>query len=280
MARRPAPTNRLLSEGLAERNIPLEAQAIVELRSGKPVGAFARLGGLGPFSGSEISQFATREGRARELLIYLVERAARHLRTWRARGFRGALHLSVPPLELADRTLATSFDIIAKSQNLEQSAFTFMVPLTDYVERIDEVSSALMRIRRVGCGIAMAVDGRDTVRFQLLSKHPFSAFVLTGNDVWRRLRTAGPGTLGALGSWIGWAESQGLARVATGLSGPNEVETARAYGFLLGEGTHFSSFVAAREFLGPSVSLSESGSAQMRTAGGLPPKPAVAIRRV
>jgi len=248
MAGLSAPTNKLLTAGLTERVIPIEVRGVVEMRSVQPVAALARLGPLNGFAGKELERFALREGRGRELLIYTVERAARHLKAWRARGFRGPLYIPLHTEDLEDRTLATSFDIIAKSQNIEQSSLIFVIGLSDYLTRGLDVS-AIMRVRKAGCGVALSIDGRQPPKFMRLGPHPFTAAMVGGKEVWKRLRTIGPGRLGALGAWIGWAESQGLERTALGLVNATEQETARLYGFSLGEGPHYSDFMPARTFI-------------------------------
>jgi EAL domain-containing protein (putative c-di-GMP-specific phosphodiesterase class I) len=250
MARAPAPTNDLLTTGLSERIIPVEVRSVVEIGSSRPIGALARISQFAGFEGSELERFAIREGRGRELLIYLMERAARQMRNWRARGFHGTLYVALCDDELEDRTLATSFDIIGKTHKLEPASFTFTVPLSEYLERRINVSSAITRIRKAGCGVAMTIDGIKPPKFERLGQHPFSAALLGGRDVWKRLRTIGPGRLGAVGAWIGWAESQGIERTATGIASAIDQETARLYGFGRAEGPHYCDFVPARSFIG------------------------------
>ncbi|MFZ1990150.1 MAG: hypothetical protein WAW96_10310, partial [Alphaproteobacteria bacterium] len=121
MAKPQAPTNDILTRGLAERIISLEVRPVVDLASSVPVSAVARLGGLENYDGRDIERFAELQGRRRELLIYTIERAARHIKAWRAKGFGGSLLVNLPPQLIEDRTLATSLDVISKSQGVEQS---------------------------------------------------------------------------------------------------------------------------------------------------------------
>jgi EAL domain-containing protein (putative c-di-GMP-specific phosphodiesterase class I) len=271
MAKPPAPTNDILTTGLAERIIPLEVRPVVDLATSAPVSAVARLGGVENCDGRDLERFAELQGRRRELLIYMIERAARHIKAWRTRGFSGSLLMNLPPRLIEDRTLATSFDVISKSQAVEQSAFTVLVPQTEYLKSGSEALTAMWRLRKAGCGVAMSIDAKSVAKFARPREHPFSAIALGGHHAWKRLKTIGPGKLGATGSWLGWAESLGLRRIAFSISDESERETARLYGFNLGEGSHFADYMPARAFIGETeTTLTDAVSDR-----GLPPPPTV-----
>jgi len=206
-------------------------------------------------------------------LIYTIERAARHVKAWRARGFSGSLLMNLPPHLIEDRTLATSFDVISKSQGVEQSTFTVLVPQAEYLKSRSDAVNAMWRLRKAGCGVAMCIDAKAVAKFKRFSEHPFSALAFGGHHAWKRLKTIGPGKLGETGSWLGWAESSGLKRIACGISDEGEHETARLYGFSLGEGSHFADYMPARDFIAANEAT-RIGTAS--TEMGLPPPPAVA----
>ena len=269
MAKPSWPTNDILTTGLAERSIPLEVRSVVDLASTQRVSGVARLGGLETYNGRDLERFAELQGRRRELLIYVIERAARHMRMWRSRGFKGSLLLAVPAQLIEDRTLATSIDVISKSQDLEQGGFTLLVPQADYLKSGADALNAVWRLRKIGCGVLMLIDSKAVVKFVPLRENPFSGIALGGHHAWKRLKTAGPGQLGAAGSWIGWAESQGLSRLACDITDESERQTARLYGFNLGEGGHFADFIPAREF------ICESEPKPVIGETGLPPPPLV-----
>lgn len=272
MAKPRAPTNQLLTAGLSERIIPLEVRPVFDLCTSARVCGIARLGKLAGCPGEELTRFADRQGRTRELLIYLLERAARHMKAWRDLGFTGALYISLPTQLIEDRTLATSLDVVVASQSIEQSAFTLLVPQADYLKRGAEAANAVWRLRRAGCGIAMLMDARSPAKFAAPGAHPFTALACGGKNVWQRLKTIGPGKLGALGSWIGWAEAAGLHRIAAGIDTEDHHATARLYGFGLGEGSHFADYMPARDFVREAEAPAE--------ASGLPPPPAIgALKR-
>lgn len=271
MAKPPAPTNDILTTGLAERIIPLEVRSVVDLATSARVSAVARLGGLENHDGRDLERFAELQGRRRELLIYMIERAARHIKAWRASGFNGSLFLNLPSQLIADRTLATSFDVIARGQGIEQAAFTVLVPQADYLKNGSDALTAMWRLRKAGCGVAMFIDAKAVAKFARLGEHPFSAIAFGGHHAWKRLKTIGPGKLGATGSWLGWGESLGLSRIACGISDESEREAARLYGFSLGEGTHFADYVSARGFMGEGTAAPVDANAE----AGLPPPPVV-----
>jgi len=118
----------------------------------------------------------------------------------------------------------------------------------------------------------MSIDAKAVVKFGRMREHPFSALVFGGHHAWTRLKTIGPGKLGETGSWLGWAESAGLKRIACGIGDESDRETARLYGFTLGEGSHFADYMPARDFLGGTETAS-SGAATSEM--GLPPPPVV-----
>ena len=271
MAKPPAPTNDILTTGLAERIIPLEVRPVVDLATSARLNAIARLGGLENHDGRALERFAELQGRRRELLIYMVERAARHIKTWRASGFDGSLFVSLPPQLIADRTLATSFDVISKGQGIAQTAFTVLVPQAEYLRGGSDALAAMWRLRKAGCGVAMFIDIKAVSKFGRLGEHPFSAIAFGGHHAWKRLKTIGPGKLGATGSWLGWGESLGLKRIACGINDESERETARLYGFSLGEGMHFADYMSARSFMGEGTTAPASPNAE----AGLPPPPVV-----
>jgi len=68
------------------------------------------------------------------------------------------------------------------------------------------------------------------------------------------------------------AESFGVQRIASGICDESERETARLYGFGLGEGIHFGDYMPARAFLGETVAAPAGAGSEM----GLPPPPVVA----
>lgn len=271
------PNHDILNTGLSDWVIPIEVRSIVDLKTRSPASAISRVGETLGCDGDELLRFAERQGRGREVLLYLIERAAFHMRTWRARGFAGTLHIPLRPSEISDRTLATSLDIVAKSRDLPPGAFTVVVPMSAYVQRMNEATNALVRIRKAGCGVAMAMDAKDNPRFRPFAEHPFSALMLGGRGVWKRMRTIGPGKLGPLGSWIGWAEASGMERTALGIATDTEEETAKLYGFTKGEGPLYMDYVPARTFLGePADAEAEE---PMADDEAVPPMPPVEIKR-
>jgi EAL domain-containing protein (putative c-di-GMP-specific phosphodiesterase class I) len=271
------PNHQILNAGLSDWVIPIEVRSVVDLRTRKPSAAVARIGTTLGCDGESLLRFAERQGRGREVLLYLIERAAFHMRTWRARGFSGTLHIPLRASDLSDRTLATSLDIAAKSRDLDPASFTVVVPMSAYVQRMNEATNALMRIRKAGCGVAMAVDAKNNFRFRPLTDHPFSALTLGGNGVWKRMRTIGPGKLGALGSWLGWAEANGMTRTALGIATDVDEETAKLYGFTKGEGPLYMDFVPARTYMGDQSDVEQPEP--MADIEALPPMPPVSVKR-
>jgi len=54
MAKLQAPTNDILTTGLAERIIPLEVRSVVDLATAAPISTVVRLGGLENYDGRDL----------------------------------------------------------------------------------------------------------------------------------------------------------------------------------------------------------------------------------
>lgn len=70
------PSNELLNHGLDERVIPLEVRPVVNARSNAPTSAMGILGPLDGCPGELLQKFADKQGRSRELLIYMLDVAS------------------------------------------------------------------------------------------------------------------------------------------------------------------------------------------------------------
>jgi hypothetical protein len=238
-------THAEFSAGLSEARIGAALETVYELRHKTAETQIARIAELDATPGREIAAYAVREGRGRELTLYLFEAAAREMRAQRLTGKRAGFYLSLNAREAEDQTLADSLRLVADRLGLMPEACGIIVPLEAYFANSQGVLPALLRLRTAGFGVAVQIDAVAAPRFRPLAELPLSGFCLGGHATWRRLRTIGPGKLGALGAWIGWAESEGLRRLAFDLQDARADETARLYGFTYGAGPHLDALSAA-----------------------------------
>lgn len=227
-------THTAFSQALTDGDIPLAFEPVLDLRRNAPIGLVACIGD------AALEVFGTREGRGRELALYLFEAATKELRLRRSKGSPSSLYMPLGTREIEDQTLADSFRLIADRHAVVPEAINFIVPLKDYIGSSNTVLPALMRLRLVGFGITMAIDDVTAPRFRPLAELPITGVCLRGEATWKRMRTIGPGKLGALGSWIGWAEATGLKRVALDIVDERSDETARLYGFSAAAGAHYT----------------------------------------
>jgi len=237
MAKAISLTHTAFSKALAGGQIPLAFEPIHDLRRQAPE---ALLAGIGD---AALEAFASREGRGRELALYLFEAAVKELRA-RTKTGPGSLYVPLFVREIEDQTLADSLRLIADRHSVVPEAITVIVPLEAYLAQARTVLPALLRLRLVGFGITMAIDGVKTSSFRPLAELPISGLCLRGEETWRRMRTIGPGKLGALGSWIGWAEAAGLKRLALDIATITDEATARLYGFSIVAGAHYAAGAA------------------------------------
>jgi hypothetical protein len=233
-------THDEFSRALGEARVALNLEPIFDLRRGEPTALIARVAGTAVFTGVTLEAFALREGRSRELALYLYDLAAQELWALRGKGFAGALYFPLASRDIEDQTLADSLRLIAERHTIVAESTTLIAPLKDYIATSASALPALVRLRLAGFGLAIAIDQHTAPRFRPLTELPVSAFCVSGAQTWRRLRTIAPGKLGALGAWMGWAEAEGLKRVALDVADAYAQETARLYGFPFAAGPHCS----------------------------------------
>lgn len=232
-------TNDELSRALGEARISLALEPICNVRQRKAEAFLATAAGTAAFAGITLEAFALQEGRSRELALYLYDLAAKALQKVRGEGFSGQVYFPLAPRDIEDQTLADSLRQIAERHGIVPESTALVAPLKDYFAASASALPALLRLRLAGFGLALAIESHQTHRFRPLPELPVTALCLSGSETWQRLRTIGPGKLGALGSWIGWAESQGLKRIALDIRDAAGEETARLYGFALAAGPHY-----------------------------------------
>lgn len=233
-------TNDEFSKALGEARVSLALEPICNLRQRKADALFASVAGTAAFAGVALEAFALQEGRSRELALYLYDLAAKELKATRAAGFTGQVYFPLATRDIEDQTLADSLRQIAERHGIVPESTTLVAPLKDYFSTATTSLPALLRLRFAGFGLGIAIDSHQAPRFRPLPELPATALCLSGGETWRRLRTLGPGKLGALGSWIGWAESQGLKRIALDIADETAEETARLYGFPLAAGPRYA----------------------------------------
>ncbi|MFO1186494.1 MAG: EAL domain-containing protein [Alphaproteobacteria bacterium] len=233
-------TNEEFSKALGEARVSLALEPICNLRQRKADAHFARVEGTAAVAGIALEAFALQEGRSRELALYLYDLAAKALKETRAAGVTGQVYFPLAARDIEDQTLADSLRQIAGRHGIVPESTTLIAPLKDYFATATASLPALLRLRFAGFGLGIAIDSHQAPRFRPLPELPATALCLSGSETWRRLRTAGPGKLGALGSWIGWAESQGLKRIALDIVDATAEETARLYGFPLAAGPNYA----------------------------------------
>jgi hypothetical protein len=233
-------THDEFSRALSEARIALTLEPIFDLRRGAPTAFIARVEGTAVFTGATLEAFAMREGRSRELALYLYDLATRELAARREKAYVGALYFPLAARDIEDQTLADSLRLIAERHSVVPESTTLIAPLKDYIATSASALPALVRLRLAGFGLAVAIDQHTAPRFKPLTELPITAFCISGSQTWRRLRTIAPGRLGALGAWMGWAEAEGLKRMALDLADADAHETARLYGFPLAAGPYCS----------------------------------------
>jgi len=227
-------THADLSKALETEAIGVKFDTIQNLRQRAPAALIARI------EDQAVRVFAEREGRSREVTLYLLEAALKEIRAQRAQSGVGNLLIALATREIEDQTLADSFRLIADKHAVVPEAITFVVSLDDYIAKLTTALPALTRLRLAGFGIALSIDRVKAPLFRALTELPITGLCLEGKETWRKLRTVGPGKLGALGSWIGWAEAQGLKRVALDVGDEIAEQTARLYGFPLAAGSYYA----------------------------------------
>lgn len=233
-------TNDEFSKALGEARVSLALEPICNLRQRKAEALFARVEGTAAFAGVVLEAFALQEGRSRELALYLYDLAAKELKAARVAGYAGQIYFPLAARDIEDQTLADSLRQIAERHGIAAESTTLIAPLKEYFSTATASLPALLRLRFAGFGLAIAIDSHQAPRFRPLTELPATALCLSGRETWRRLRSLGPGKLGALGSWIGWAESQGLKRIALDVADEAAEETARLYGFPLAGGPRYA----------------------------------------
>lgn len=233
-------SNDEFSRALNEARVALALEPICNLRQRKAEALIARVEGTAGFAGVALEAFALQEGRSRELALHLYDLAAKALKAARTGGFTGQVYFPLASRDIEDQTLADSLRQIAERHGIVPEATALIAPLKDYFATSTTALPALLRLRFAGFGLAIAIDTTQAPRFRPLAELPATALCISGGETWRRLRTIGPGKLGALGSWIGWAEAQGLKRIGLDIADETAEETARLYGFPLAAGPRYA----------------------------------------
>lgn len=185
-----------------------------------------------------LMSFADREGRRRELTKYQLEEGLAAAQRWRSRGLDLPLLVAIGASDVCDETLLFTIRLVLEKTRQRPSALSLIVPCEAYMNDRTHAGRALQPIANDGVGLVLAVEDGVTKSFEPLTHHPFTAFCAGGTSLWERLRTAGPGDLGAIGNWFAWAQVLGLPRLAFGLSSFRDVGIARAFGFTQGAGRH------------------------------------------
>jgi EAL domain-containing protein (putative c-di-GMP-specific phosphodiesterase class I) len=233
-------THDEFSRALGEARVGLALEPIFDLRRGEPTAFIARVEGTAVFTGVTFETFALREGRSRELALYLYDLAAQELRARRERGDAGVLYFPLASRDIEDQTFADSLRFIAERHMIVPESTALIAPLKDYFATSASALPALLRMRLAGFELAIAIDQHTAPRFRPLTELPITALCVSGAETWRRLRSIAPGKLEALGAWMGWAEAEGLKRVALDVADADAQETARLYGFPFAAGPHCS----------------------------------------
>ena len=230
-----------LRRGLADQELEVRYQPVVELRTGRVAKVEAVLrwqrsdSRTGP---AELLELAEQSGLVRELTRWLFGEAARAARVLAEQGEAVRVCVNLPLVSLANSDLLTFVDLMVTAGELDSDLIE--LELTEAEVAADAVRAQLVASRATSLGIRLAVDGFGT---GYTSAATLGLLNVCGIKIDRSFITtlaAVPADLAAVRSTVELAHELGLTVGAEGVADSASLDLLAGVGCDFAQGFHIS----------------------------------------
>lgn len=246
-----APLERLLPVALREGAVRPAFQPLVDLASGRVVGAeaLARWNHpeLGDVSPHDFVPAAERLGLVDELGLRMLQAAWEARTRWKATGYDLGVSVNVSALQLASGALEFAVAQLGESSELEAGRLTLEITESQVFEDIATAAARLARLAGMGVGISIDDFGTRFSSIDRVEALPVSEIKIDLSMV----HDLSPEGDRALERVADYARAHDIELVAEGVETPEHLERVRAVGchraqgWLLGRPTLEGEFSAA-----------------------------------
>jgi diguanylate cyclase (GGDEF)-like protein/PAS domain S-box-containing protein len=221
-----------LKEALRHGGLELHYQPVVDIKSGKLIGAEA-LARLSGHDGQAISParfipVAESAGLIGELGEWVAAQACRQHAAWLAQGLRVAIAINVSPLQFRQRDFAQRLGTIVADNGIDPYGIQVEVTESAVMENVEEAIAILHQLKSFGVKVALDDFGTGYSSLSSLSSLPLDKLKVDQSFV-RRIE-GDPASRAITRAMIALGRALNLEIVAEG------IETADTLGYLRSEG--------------------------------------------
>jgi diguanylate cyclase (GGDEF)-like protein len=227
--------------------LQINYQPLVELRSGRPIGAEAlvrlRTAGGEFIPPDTFIPLAEQTGQILSLERWVIREGLETLGRWQRAGFGHRLAINVSPTHLERGTLVEDLFVHRDRTGVDLSGLTLEVTETVLLQLQEHASTALNRLREAGVTIALDDFGTGTSSLAWLSRIPIDEVKIDRTSITQMVED--PRCQVLIRGFVGLFRELGLRVVAEGIETSEQRDLLIAMGCEVGQGWLFGRPVPA-----------------------------------
>ena len=236
-----------LQHALRVGGLQINYQPLVELRSGRPIGAEAlvrlRTAGGEFIPPDTFIPLAEQTGQILSLERWVIREGLETLSRWQRAGLGYRLAINVNPTQLERGTLVEDLFVQRDRTGVDLSGLTLEVSETVLLQLQDHASTALNRLREAGVTIALDDFGTGTSSLAWLSRIPIDEVKIDRTYITQMVED--PRCQDLIRGFVGLFRELGLRVVAEGIETSEQRDLLVAMGCEVGQGWLFGRPVPA-----------------------------------